>query len=947
MVKNNVFSKLDKRIVEILRKLGIERPTLIQELAIEFLLRSDENVILVAPTGAGKTEAAILPILSKMFKRRELDPIKLLYITPLRALNRDLLGRLLRIFNKIGVSVDVRHGDTPQSVRRKQAFSPPIVLITTPETLNILLWSPRLRQYLRNVRYVIIDEVHSLASSKRGIQLTLALERLKNLCGSPQIILLSATIANPDVILKYFTGGKGGRVINASQQKTYKVSVEYIPPNIEVVGSTLIIKPNISELIKKLYEDITTTRGRLIIFTNTRDMAEVLAVLLRKQYGLNIAVHHSSISKELRISTEENLRQGKIKAVVATSSLELGIDIGGVELVIQVFSPRRIETMLQRIGRAGHFVEQVSRGKIYTMTVDDFLESLAIVMLGRKWEIEPIEVLTKSYDVLAHQIIGIIRDFKFDYGRYPTIRDVYNIVTRAYPYKTLSMAEFLAVCRFLNKSSKAIKIEEKFLKLGRNAIKMYFDNVSMIPMTIKYRVVDIVSNKQIGELDEKFALELEPGTKFVLAGQSREVISVDYAVRKVYVRQVGEISQTPSWIGELMPVPYIVAKQVGILRRIFAHESSKFRELLRKILGNDSAHETYRRIREIMSNVDVIPDERHIVFEYSHSMFEKGLLVIHLCAGNKINRLFSMIFFRILLEQTNIPVLGYSSDPYRIFIELYPGIHRTELIEEAIRKALRIIESMIAQGTLEDYVRDTIKRSTGDIIWYFLNVARRFGIIGEEGYPKRYIFTVMEKYGGSILMQEAVNEFLMMRGDLDGLIKVLNDIILGRIKVVIRKGISVLVNPESWVVSSGEEEERLREHTLKQYMERLNKRRVKWVCLHCGYYEIRKISDGIISECPSCKSHLLSVTKPWDNTEYILEKVKKKLHLKRNERLRLEALYAISRFLRHRTMETLYAVASAGANLQQIVSLLSRYGDANSLLARLLELEINYAKIFK
>ena len=942
--ETNVFACLDERIQKILPELGIEKPTYVQRLAISFLLSSDENVILVAPTGAGKTEAAILPILSKMFKRSELEPIKLLYITPLRALNRDILGRLLRIFEKVKVSVDVRHGDTPQSVRRKQTKSPPIALITTPETLNILLWSPRLRRYLKNIRYVVIDEVHSLVNNKRGAQLALALERLKILCGQPQIVLLSATIADPDLVLKYFTSGKCGKVINASQQKKYQVTVEYVPPSIEVLGNTIIVKPNVRELIKRLYRDIIETNGKLIIFTNTRDLAEILAALLRKQYGLNVAVHHSSIARELRISTEEHLRQGAIKVVVATSSLELGIDIGGIELVIQVFSPRRVEVMLQRIGRAGHFVEQVSRGKIYTMTIDDFFEALAITILGKRGEVEPTEVLVKSYDVLAHQIIGIIRDYKFDGREYPSVEDVYSIVTRAYPYRTLSKAEFLAVCRFISRKSRAIRIEDGVLRLGKNAIGMYFDNVSMIPITIKYRVIDIASNKQIGELDEKFVLELESGAKFILAGHGHEVINIDYLAKKVYVRRVSEISQTPSWVGELMPVPYNVARYVGMLRRVFKHNDYESKRILYEILDEKSAAKIHKRVKALLTEIDSVPDENHMIFEYNYSMFEKGLLVVHLCAGNRINKLFSMMLFRVLLEQTNLPVLRYTSDAYRIIIELYPGIQKSKYIEDAIREALGRIREMVVKGTIRSFIRDTVKRSAGDILWYFLNVARRFGVLSEETYPRRYILAVMDKYRDTILMEEAVNEFLSIRGDEEGLIRVLNDMVSGKIRILIRKGISILVNPEIRLVDA-KEQERLREIALDDYQHRLSRRRVKWVCLHCGYYEIRRISDGLLDSCPKCGSHLLSVTKPKDNTEYILEKAKRKMYLRQNERLRLDALYAISNFLRVRPLETLYAVASYGVNLRQAAALLGRYKGMRLLLEKLLEMEANYVRI--
>src|SRR5205807_744844 len=344
-MRSSAFSTLKPSVLQRLEKEGFLEASPIQELAIPAIL-SGENVLLIAPTGTGKTLAAILPVLDRLIEARaEGKPrgISVLYVTPLRALNRDLLRRLEEMGKDLDIKIQVRHGDTPISARSRQAKSPPDVMITTPETLQAILIGKRMKEHLRSVRWVVVDEVHELATDERGVQLSFALERLIELTGVEfQRIGLSAQI--------------------------------------QAIGA-----------------------------------------------GLAVRVHHGSLSRELREEAEKEFQEGKLKALICTSSLELGIDIGSVDFIIQYTSPRETTRLVQRVGRSGHTLGGTSRGVILTINTDDILESAVLIQRAREGRLERPIIHEKAYDVLAHQIIGLL----LQKGRM-TVEEISEVVHRSY-----------------------------------------------------------------------------------------------------------------------------------------------------------------------------------------------------------------------------------------------------------------------------------------------------------------------------------------------------------------------------------------------------------------------------------------------------------------------------------------------------------------------------------
>ncbi|MEM3394170.1 MAG: DEAD/DEAH box helicase, partial [Candidatus Methanomethylicia archaeon] len=389
---------------------GYIEPTEPQEKAIPEILNG-ENILLIAPTGSGKTEAALFPIISMMMNE-DIRGIRAIYVTPLRALNRDILKRMVEIAEKAGISIEVRHGDTPESIRRRQALKPPKILITTPETLQAILPGKTIRKHLSKVRYVVIDELHELVSDKRGAQLALALERLEEVCEEEiQRIGLSATIGNRDLAAKFLAGtDRKVKIIDSTEKKNFEINVEAVFDDEENYSEVEGIPVHMVKRLRRIIE-LASKGNSILLFTNTRETAEALSTMIKKlNPPFKIGVHHGSISKEERIRIEEEFRNGIIKLLICTSSLELGIDIGSIDHVIQYTSPRQATNLMQRVGRSGHKIWETSCGTIIASTINDIIESAVLAKRVMEKRIEDLKMHEKALDVLAHQMVGLILD---------------------------------------------------------------------------------------------------------------------------------------------------------------------------------------------------------------------------------------------------------------------------------------------------------------------------------------------------------------------------------------------------------------------------------------------------------------------------------------------------------------------------------------------------------
>src|SRR5437016_5618885 len=438
---SSAFSALKLPVLKRLEKEGFLEASPIQELSIPAILKG-ENVLLIAPTGTGKTLADILPVLDKFLEARsseKIHGISILYVTPLRALNRDLLRRLEEMGRDLDVKIEVRHGDTPTSARSRQAKSPPDMLITTPETLQSILVGKRMKEHLRAVRWVVVDEVHELATDERGVQLSIALERLLELTGREfQRIGLSATIGEPERIGQFLVGtNRQVSILRSDEERGLQISIGSVSPTGKDHEEATRLGLPISTVARarKILGLIEAHKSTLV-FTNTREHAEALASQLLALGAVGVKVHHGSLSRELREEAEKEFQAGSLRALICTSSLELGIDIGSVDFIIQYTSPRETTRLVQRIGRSGHTLGGTSRGIILTITPDDILESAVLIQRAKEGRLERPIIHEKALDVLAHQIIGMLMQ-----QRRMTIEEILQLVRRSYPFRDLEVGE--------------------------------------------------------------------------------------------------------------------------------------------------------------------------------------------------------------------------------------------------------------------------------------------------------------------------------------------------------------------------------------------------------------------------------------------------------------------------------------------------------------------------
>ena len=520
--------------------------------------------MVIAPTGSGKTEAALLPLIDKMVQDRNRQGISLLYITPLRALNRDLLKRLQIWSVKLGFAVEVRHGDTPAADRRRMAGRPPDLLITTPETLQAVLPGKRMRQHLRHVKAVVVDEVHELAGNRRGVQLTVGLERLKEVRQDGfQRIGLSATVGNPEEISRFLGGSEPVRIVQIPLSKDTRYKIEYPTPGEEdqELARRLYTAPEAAARLA-LVSDLVDAHDSTLIFVNSRVNAEMLGSKFNLM-GQNIMVHHGSLPKEERVRAEEAFKARQIKGLVCTSTLELGIDIGSVDLVVQYMSPRQVNSLVQRVGRSGHSLTRTSHGVLVSVSTEDLLESIGVIELAKEGRLEPTVIHHRALDVLAHQVAGLLMDSEGSVS----LLAVKEVVRRAFPYSQLQEAELEKVVEFMRKMGYLRRDDQTLFRTSRTRM-YYYENLSMIPDERRYQVVDLTSQQSVGILGEEFMLTMaHVGLNFIVKGRVWQMKQITDD-GKVYVLPINDpTAAIPGWDGQILPVPGGLAIRVGEYRK--------------------------------------------------------------------------------------------------------------------------------------------------------------------------------------------------------------------------------------------------------------------------------------------------------------------------------------------------------------------------------------------
>ena len=775
---NSVFNRLHPAIQSLLSSQNLFKPTIPQKKAIPPILQA-KDVLLLAPTGHGKTEAALLPVFDQFLRYKQKDkPTKkkqmgfsIIYITPLRALNRDMLRRTISWGNQLGISIAVRHGDTTKSERAKQSRNPPDMLITTPETFQILFVGKRLRKHLQTVRWVIIDEIHELAYDERGAQLSIGLERLVHITKQNhdfQRIGLSATVGSPIEVSRFLGGVKKNhfRSVSIVQVDAIKdVELNVNLPEEENVdrkkAAELSMEPTSFAALKRAFELILNGKSTLL-FVNTRDGAEILASRFHLwKPDLNIGVHHGSLSKHARIEAEDRFKDGQLRSLICTSSLELGIDVGDTDFIIQYNSPREVTRLVQRIGRSGHRADETSRGEIIATTAEDLAESLVIARRMIHGELETFSVRKNPLSVLSNQIISIA----LASGRMSK-DDLFDIVKSSYPFHELPREQFDRIITQLQ-SQRSVWTEKSYIGKRRNSRKYFLDNISMIPDERTYMAVDISTRGNIGKLDESFVINCGfEGAKFILHGRPWTIIKKEED--KILISQTKDLGEIPSWAGEDIPVPFEAAQEVGTLRRRIAQN-----EKIREYPCQSSVFSLL--IMEIKKQHDqgfIVPDDRTITLEV-----DDRIMIINCCGGTKVNETIGRIISALLAQSIGESV-GITNDPYRIHLELPRRIPPQKIKE--------ILETIDPESL--PYLLQTILKNSTYVRWQLVHAARKFGALRKDfDYKNVGIKRLLALFENTPIFDEAVDKLIWERMDITHTQHFLRKIQNKKISIIIQR----------------------------------------------------------------------------------------------------------------------------------------------------------------
>jgi len=762
-----------------------------------------ENVLILAPTGSGKTLAAFLKCLDILYRegiRRE-PGIRVLYISPLKALNNDVyrnlevpLAEIEAKARELGLSLPhlthaVRTGDTPQRERAEMRRHPPDILITTPESLYLLLTS-RSRDILRTVRYVIVDEIHALCTTKRGAHLSLSLERLEALLPRPPVrIGLSATL-RPLEEVAHFLGGTGRPVtiVDAGVRRNLDLRVE-----VPVDDMRALPEGSLWPASHRRVLELVEAHRAAIVFVNSRGLAERLAGQLNALAGREVArVHHGSMSREAREQVEAELKAGRLPCLVATSSLELGIDVGAVDLVIQIESPGTVSRGLQRVGRAGHALGAVSKGRLLPKYRGDLLETAGIVREMRKGEIEEIRVPTGALDVLAQQVVAMAA---MDEWR---VDDLLALVRRAWGYRDLTERQLRSVLdmlagrypseEFRELRPRIVWDREAGVIRGREGARaLAVLSGGTIPDRGYYEVYLEGRNVKLGELDEEFVYESRVGDVFLLGTGTWQIRAIEHD-RVVAVPAPGRMPRMPFWKGEGFGRPLELGRKLGAFTGEVAARLADpgLPQWLQSecCLDERAAQNLVQYVRDQVAHTGAVPTDRRLVLERFPDELGDQRLALLSPFGGRVNTAWGMVLRARIRQLLHLEAEVTTSDDV-IHIRL-PGADRP-LDPEAL---VRIDPDEAVELLLQEV------GSTPLFGAYFRMNAGRALVLPRPRPGKRRPFwlqrlkaadllQVARRYPDFPLVLETYREVLRDVLDLEGLRQVLTDLASGTIELAV------------------------------------------------------------------------------------------------------------------------------------------------------------------
>lgn len=627
-------------------------------------VHSRNNILVSAPTGSGKTLTAFLSILNELIDNADKgileDKIYAIYISPLKALNNDIKKNLIEPLQEIeelaqkkyGVRVGVRTGDTTTSERAAMLKKVPHILITTPESLAILLASIKFKEHLKDVQWCIIDEVHALAENKRGVHLSLSMEHLQYLSKGMCRVGLSATVAPLESIAQYLVGSdRPCKIVDVQYLK--EIDLKVLSPVPKLVDTNHeVMHQKMYELIDKMIQDHKTT----LIFTNTRSATERVVHHLKDKFpkhyadaetndktgaAWRIGAHHGSLSKEHRVDIEESLRKGKLKCVVCSTSLELGIDIGYIDLVICLGSPKSVARALQRIGRSGHKLHARTNGRIIVLDRDDLVECAVLTKEAVERKIDRIHIPQNCLDVLAQHLFGMAIEQVWDE------KELFSVITQSYCYRTLQKKDFDELLSYL--AGEYVDLEDRYIyakiwrkegKIGRKG-KMsrviYMTNLGTIPDETS--VIVKVNTQVVGSIEESFLERLKPGDVFVLGGNTYTFKFARGMVAQV-VASANRPPTVPSWFSEMLPLSFDLSIAIGKFRRLMDEQFTK------KKSKQDIIDFVNSYLYVDKNGAEAIYDYFYEQFHYAQIPSDKKIVIEHYDSGKQTYHVFHSLFGR-------------------------------------------------------------------------------------------------------------------------------------------------------------------------------------------------------------------------------------------------------------------------------------------------------------
>ncbi|HYT00160.1 MAG TPA: ATP-dependent helicase [Thermoplasmata archaeon] len=768
------------------------------------LIHAGKNVLVSSPTGSGKTLTAFLSIINELYAKQlrdELeDRIYCLYISPLKALANDInrnleepLAELTQLAQKEGkpepaVRVGVRSGDTSAQERQKQARTPPHIFITTPESLAIILSTPKFREAFASVDWVILDEIHEVCSSKRGSLLAICLERLREQTGRDFIrIGLSATIAPIEEEAKFLAGYANGKVremhiVEVDTRKSLDLAVLCPVKDITTVPME-VANARMYDLLSGLIDSHRTT----LIFTNTRSGTEHVSFRLKERGVEDLEAHHGSLSKVTRLDVEQKLKDGRLKAAVSSTSLELGIDIGYIDLVVQIGSPKSVAKGLQRIGRAGHAYGETAVGRMIAFETWDLMECATLAKAAYDARIDRVDIPENPLDVLAQTLVAMSLEKRWD------VDEAFELARRAYPFHELTKKDFLRVLDYLSSRNPDIKVfakvwfdeEEGRFGKKKGTRMIYYTNVGTIPEEGTYHVFS-ERGSPLGELSEKFVEYLSPSDIFVLGGRTYQFVRARGT--SVYVKDAsGRRPTVPSWTGEMLPRSFDLSVAVGEFRRDLSAKIAKDGESTARAwlkeeyrVDAGSAQSLVSYVEEQEALIKDLPTDRQVLLEGYLDVKGNRNVIFHFPFGRRVNDALSRAYAFAITEahHTNVRVSVTDDNfmvtvPKRIEMDGLTKLVTSESLEDLLRRAIRNTE------LFKQRFRHCATRS----FMVLRNYKGREVSIGRQQLRSQRVLDWLHEIEDFPVVKETYNEILHSVMDLDHAREVLRRIEAGEITV--------------------------------------------------------------------------------------------------------------------------------------------------------------------